>query len=191
MGSLYLHFGILSRMIQIKDKQFKPYLEAHQLKERIKALGQQLSEDYKGKEPLVIGVLNGAFVFLADLVRELDIPAEVTFIRVSSYEEMQTTGRVKEVMGLQENIFGRDVIFVEDIVDTGNTLNYLMHHFRELGAKSLEVVTLLFKPDAFSHQFPLKYVGFEIPPLFVVGYGLDYDGHGRQLPDLYQLAEKS
>lgn len=178
-------------MITIKDKKFVPYLSESKIRDRIKELGQKISADYQGKNPLLVSVLNGAFIFSSDLLRSLDIDAEITFIRVSSYAELQSTGNVKELLGLKENIFGRDVLIIEDIVDTGETLSYLQEVFEDLGPKSIKVVSLLHKPDAQVKARKPDYVGFDIPPKFVVGYGLDYDGLGRGLKEIYQLHEDS
>lgn len=178
-------------MITIKDKKFVPYLSKKQIGDRIKELGKTISQDYESKRPLLISVLNGSFVFSADLLRSLSIDAEITFIRVSSYAELQSTGNVKELLGLKENIFGRSVLIIEDIVDTGETLSYLQEVFEDLGPKSIKVVSLLHKPEAQKKANVPDYVGFEIPPKFVVGYGLDYDGLGRGLDEIYQLHQDS
>jgi len=178
-------------MITIKDKKFVPYISESAIHEQIVALGKQISEAYEGKNPLLISVLNGAFVFSADLLRAMTIDAEITFIRVSSYAELQSTGNVKELLGLKENIFGREVLIIEDIVDTGETLAYLQEVFEDLGPKSIKVVSLLHKPGAQKKAKAPDYVGFDIPSKFVVGYGLDYDGFGRGLKEIYQLHEDS
>ncbi len=175
-------------MVQIQDKSFKPYIPESKILNRISELGKEIDRDYEYKNPLLISVLNGAFIFSADLIRSITIQPEITFIRVASYEELQSTGQVKEVMGLKENITGRDVILVEDIVDTGETLNHLLQMLETLGPNSVKIVTLLHKPEAQIKARKPDYVGFEIPPKFVVGYGLDYNGLGRELRDLYQLA---
>lgn len=175
-------------MIKILDKTFIPYIEEQRIITRVKEIGKQLDADYKDKKPLLISVLNGAFIFSADLIRSMSIQPEITFIRVASYEELQSTGKVKEVLGLKENIFNRDIILVEDIVDTGETLEHLLKMFETLGPKSITVVSLLHKPAAQIKSRKPDYIGFEIPPKFVLGYGLDYNGLGRELRDLYQLA---
>ncbi len=174
-------------MIKILDKTFEAYITEAEILGRVAELGQALDRDFKNKNPLIITVLNGAFIFSADLIRCMSIQPEITFIRVASYEELQSTGKVKEVLGLKENIFNRDIIIVEDIVDTGETLNYLMEMFNTLGPKSISVVTLLHKPEAQQKSKKPDYIGFEIPMKFVLGYGLDYNGLGRELRDLYQL----
>jgi len=176
-------------MVTIKDKTFELFITKEEISEKISALGAVLSKDYKHKKPLFISVLNGAFIFSADLFRTIRADAEITFIRLSSYEELQSTGNVKELLGLKENIFGRDIILIEDIVDTGETLAHLEEVFADLGPKSFKVVTLLHKPDAQRKARIPDYVGFEIPEKFVVGFGLDYDGLGRGLSDIYQLKQ--
>lgn len=176
-------------MIQVKDKSFVDFLSDETILKRVSEMGSELSKDYEGKNPLFIVVLNGAFMFASDLFKKLEIPAEITFIRLNSYEEMQSSGKVKELMGLNENIFKRHLVIVEDIVDTGRTMKHLKEELFKLGPASVAVATLLTKPEALIVEMDLEYVGFEIPNKFVVGYGLDYDGHGRNLPHIYQLAE--
>ncbi len=174
--------------MKIKDKDFVPFIESKRIQETVGQLAARINQDYNDKTPLLLAVLNGSFIFVADLMRHLNIPAEVTFIRLSSYNRTQSTGRVKELIGLEENIFGRHLIIVEDIVDTGITMRHLLDELQELGPKSLEVATLLHKAEATREKIDLKYVGFVIPQKFVVGYGLDYDGQGRNLNDIYSLA---
>ena len=178
-------------MIKIKEKQFKPYIPENEIHNKVKEIGKAISKDYAGKNPLLITVLNGAFIFSSDLLRAIDIDVEITFIRLSSYEELQSTGNVKELLGLKENIFGRDILLIEDIVDTGETLSHLEAVFEDLGPKSFKVVSLLHKPESQKKASSPAYVGFTIPPKFVVGYGLDYDGLGRGLKEIYQLQEDS
>ncbi|MEL7003209.1 MAG: hypoxanthine phosphoribosyltransferase [Bacteroidota bacterium] len=169
----------------IKEKSFEKYLDNESIQSRVKALAEQINNDYKDTKPLFIAVLNGSFMFAADLMKEVTIPCEISFVKVASYEEMESTGNVKQLIGLNENIFKRDVIIVEDIIDTGKTITKILSEFESLGTNSVEVLTLLRKP--LSLEIPLKYVGFEIEDDFVLGYGLDYDGLGRNLKDLYKL----
>lgn len=176
-------------MIHIRDKSFVPFLSAKTLKARILELAQELNTDYRDKDPLFIGVLNGAFVFLSDLFKCIEIPCEVTFVRVSSYQSMNSTGQVKQILGLQEDIQNRHIILVEDIVDTGLTMQQITQQILGLQPASLAIVTLLHKPEALEAEIDLDYVGFEIENKFVVGYGLDYDGQGRNLDAVYVLAE--
>ncbi|EJF11289.1 hypoxanthine phosphoribosyltransferase [Pontibacter sp. BAB1700] len=154
---------------------------------RIVMLAEQIEQDYAGKNPLFLAVLNGSFMFTADLMKRINIPCEISFIRMSSYQDMQSTGHVKEVLGLTENIEGRDVLIIEDIVDTGHTVNALLHQLQEKNPSSLEIVTLLMKPECLQHQLDVKYVAKSIPNDFVVGYGLDYNGLGRNLRDIYKI----
>jgi hypoxanthine phosphoribosyltransferase len=174
-------------MIKIIDKEFIPYISDKEIGERVKELGAEISKAYEGKKPLLISVLNGSFIFTADLIRTIKTPVEVTFIRVASYEALKTSGKVREILGLKENIFDRDILILEDIVDTGTTLEHLMEAFIDLGTKSIKVATLLHKPDAQEKADKPDFVGFEIPNKFVVGYGLDYEGYGRELKEIYQL----
>lgn len=174
--------------MKIKDKDFVPFIERERIEETVSQLAERINQDYADKTPLLLAVLNGSFIFVADLMRQLHIPVEISFIRLSSYNQTQSTGRVKELIGLEENIFGRHLIIVEDIVDTGITMRHLLNELQELGPKSLEVATLLHKSEATREKIDLKYVGFVIPKKFVVGYGLDYDGQGRNLNSIYALA---
>jgi hypoxanthine phosphoribosyltransferase len=174
-------------MIQVKDKFFVPFIEKETLQARIEALAQQLNKDYAEKNPLFVGVLNGSFMFIADLFKYLTIPCEISFVRVSSYQSTNTTGEVKQILGLKENIENRHVIIVEDIVDTGLTMQEILGYFASKKPESLKVMTLLFKPSALKTDIKLGYVGFEIENRFVVGYGLDYDNAGRNLDAIYVL----
>lgn len=175
--------------MDIKDKSFDIFIDKEKISTRVEAIAKEINRDYEGKNPLFIAIMNGAFMFAADLMKHVNIPCEITFIKVSSYQATQSTGNLKELVGLQENIFKRDIILVEDIVDTGNTLSHLTSSFTELGPSSVEIATLLFKPEAIQKEIDLKYVGFSIPNKFVVGYGLDYDGYGRNTNSIYKLVE--
>ena len=174
-------------MLKVKDKEFELYLSEEQLGVRVKALGKALSKDYDGKCPLVLGILNGAFMFLSDLMKEVSVPLEVSFIKIASYEAMQSTGSIQELVGLKEEVKERHIIIVEDIVDTGRSMGHLIDKLREKSPASIAVASLLLKPEALLSEVEVDYVGFEIPNKFVVGYGLDYDGHGRNLREIYQL----
>lgn len=174
--------------IKLKDKEFDIYLTAEEISQRNFQLGQAIAKDFAGEELLVIGILNGSFVFMADLCRSIDLPLSTSFIKVSSYSGTESTGTVRSILGMEEKIEGRNVLVVEDIVDTGISMDYLIKALSELNPARISIVTLLHKPDAFQFNYRLDYVGFEIPNKFVVGYGLDYDGLGRNLPDIYQLS---
>ena len=173
--------------IQIHDKEFQLLLEYDQIKKRSRFLAIELDMDYEGRVPVFIGVLNGSFIFMADLLKETNIASEVAFVKVASYQGNSSTGQVRELIGLTTDIKGRDVILVEDIVDTGLTLRFLIDTIQKMEPASVAVCTLLFKPKAMKADVgEIKYTGFEIPNEFVVGYGLDYDGLGRNLKDIYR-----
>lgn len=169
---------------------FEPYITAETIKNRIAEIGRDIVRDCGNTKPLFICVLNGAFPFASDLFREVeDIDAEITFVRLKSYDGMGSTGKVKEMMGLKENIEGRNVIVVEDIVDTGRTIAGLLETLRECKPAALKVATLLYKPDALEFDIKPDYIGFEIPKKFIIGFGLDLNGLARNLKDIYVLKE--
>ncbi len=175
--------------VQIEDKEFTCFLEYEQIKKRTRLLGIQLNVDYENKVPVFIGVLTGSFLFMADLMKEVHVPAEMSFIKVSSYMGQDTSsGVVKSIIGLDIDLKGRDVVIVEDIVDTGLTLGFLLDVLRKHEPASVAICTLLLKPLALQREIEeISYVGFEIPNEFVVGYGLDYKGLGRNLRDIYRF----
>lgn len=168
---------------------FRPFIENEEIRQRVDMLGKRIAEEYQGRYPLLVCVLNGAAPFALDLFRSIDIDAEITFIRLKSYEGTSSTGAVKQIMGLTEDIAGRDVIIVEDIIDTGNTMKRLQADIQAMGPASVRIATLLFKPEALQVPVEPDYVGFEIPKKFIIGYGLDIDGLARNLNDIYVLDE--
>ena len=176
-------------MITIKDKQFEPFIHHGQIADRVAALAEKLNADYKGKNPILIAILNGAFIFAADLVRHLTFDHEIQFVKYSSYEGMDTTGKAKELIGLSLSIENRDVIIVEDIIDTGTTMYNLLPQLKAKGAKSVEIATLLMKPGKLAVPLDVKYCAMQIPNEFIVGYGLDYDGVGRNYKSIYVVKE--
>lgn len=173
--------------IQIHDKKFEILLENDTIAKRIRLIGIQLNVDFENRCPVFIGILNGSFLFLADLLKEIDISCEVGFIRIASYQGTESTGQIQEAFGLPTDLHDRDVVLVEDIVDTGFTLKYILEKIHAQQPASVNVCSLLFKPAALKAPIKeLTYVGFEIPNEFVVGYGLDYNGLGRNLNDIYR-----
>lgn len=176
-------------IIRVHDKSFEPYLTADMIKDRIREIAENINRDYAGKRPVFIAILNGSFIFAADLFKELTVDVEVCFIKLASYKGTKSTGQVLTAIGLDTDIFGRDVVIIEDIVDTGKTLSEFLPQLHHQQPSSLKIVALLHKPEATVFPIPIDYLGFAIPNKFVVGYGLDYDGLGRNIPAIYKLAE--
>ncbi len=174
--------------ITIKDKSFNIYIKESEILERVQALASRINQEYEGKNPLFIAILNGSFMFASDLLKAVNVPCEITFVKVASYEATQSRGEVEEILGLEKDLKDRHIIVVEDIVDTGLTMMEILKNIRFFRPASVEVATFLLKPEALKQPMELKYVGKEIPNKFVVGYGLDYDGFGRNLRNLYQLS---
>jgi len=173
--------------LNIDKKEFGLFIEHDQIKKRTRLIGTQINVAYEKQVPVFIGVLNGSFMFMADLMKEIDIAAEICFIKLASYEGETRKEEVQEIIGLCVDIKDRQVIVIEDIVDTGNTLNYLLERIKEKEPASISICTLLLKPKKLQHQFKnIAYVGFEIPDDFVVGYGMDFNGLGRNLKDIYK-----
>jgi hypoxanthine phosphoribosyltransferase len=178
----------MSQLITIKDKQFKPYISAQRIAEAVKLLADSINTELKNDFPVFLAVLNGSFMFAADLFKEITIPCELSFIKLSSYYGTSSTGYVRELVGLSENIEGRTVVIVEDIVDSGITFDRLRKTLKSKNVKQIKIAAILFKPDSYKKEYPVDYVGFKIPNDFVVGYGLDYEGLGRNLKEIYVLA---
>jgi len=173
--------------MQLLDKTLFPYIQEKEITARVNELAQQISRDYAGKDPLFIILLNGAFLFASDLVKEISIPCQLSFIKVSSYSGTQSLGELRELIGLSENIKDRHVILLDDIIDTGLTMDNVLTQIRNQHPASISTVSLLLKPDMFTNAFKPDYIGFSIPNTFVVGYGLDYNGYGRNLKDIWQI----
>ncbi|MHC1706189.1 MAG: hypoxanthine phosphoribosyltransferase [Bacteroidales bacterium] len=174
--------------IRVLDKQFKPYLSARQIDAAVSRVAEAVAHDFGDKNPLFLVILNGAFMFAADLFKKFNFPCQVSFVKMTSYVGTQSTSEVHQLIGLNEELRGRNVIIVEDIVDTGFTLAKLREQiFNEVPA-DLKIAALLFKPNAFRECYKIDYCGLEIPNDFIVGYGLDYNGYGRNFPDIYQIS---
>ena len=174
-------------LIKLHDKEFDTYLSEETIQQKIKEIASKINEDYKERRPLFIAILNGSFMFASDLFKHLNINAEICFIKLASYKGMKSSGQITTAIGLDQDLYQRDVIIVEDIVDTGKTLNEFLPKLFHHQPASLKIAALLHKPAATVHPLTIDYLGFTIPDKFVVGYGLDYDGLGRNLKELYQL----
>ena len=177
-------------LVQVRDKQFEPYLSEAIIQEKVKGLAAQLNKDYEGKKPLLIAILNGSFIFAADLFKHITIDAEISFIKLASYKGTRSSGHIITAIGLDTDVTGRHVIVIEDIIDTGKTLTAFLPQLFNQHPASLKIAVLLHKPEATVYPINIDYCCFSIPNKFVVGYGLDYDGFGRNLPEIYQLHEK-
>ena len=175
------------KIIKVKDKEFKLSITADEINNAVENLARQLNHDLKDKNPLFLVVLNGAFIFAADLYRKITIDSEISFVKLASYSGTSSTSDVKELIGLNEKLKGRTVVILEDIIDTGTTMQYLMNKLLYLGVAEVKLAALLFKPSAFRESYNIDYLGLEIPNEFIVGYGLDYDGFGRNYADIYKI----
>jgi hypoxanthine phosphoribosyltransferase len=174
-------------MIQLHDKQFVPFVSVEEIDLAIAKMVAQIAADFSNEIPVFIGVLNGSFMVVADLLKRYNSTCEVSFVKMASYEGISSNEEVKQLLGLNHNLTGRSVVVIEDIVDTGNTLVALKALLERENVKELKIATLFFKPDAYKKDLTIDYIGIRIPNKFIVGYGLDYDGLGRNLPEVYQL----
>lgn len=177
----------MEQNITLGDKSFRPYITEQQILAAVRQIADKINQDYAGKTPLIVPILNGSFMFASDLVKELTCQCEISFIKASSYRGTSSTGELTSLIGINEDVKGRDIILVEDIIDTGHTLAKIVPSTEALGPASVKVATLLFKPKALKADLRIDYVGLEIPNEFIVGYGLDYDGLGRNLRAIYQV----
>ena len=176
-------------IVKIKDKTFQTSITEAEIKQRVKELAIRISKDLEGKNPLLLGVLNGSFIFAADLMREMTIPCEISFVKLASYQGITSTGKVHEVLGINENLTGRDIVIVEDIVDTGRTMKQMAESLGTRNPASVHICTLFVKPDKMEEPLDIEYAAFSIPNDFILGYGLDYDQQGRGLKEIYTLVE--
>lgn len=179
----------MKQTVKLHDKSFAINIDEKRILQAVEELASIINRDLKGEMPLFVGVLNGSFMFLSDLMKQISIPCEISFVKVASYEGTSSTGQVKQLVGLNENIKDRTVVIVEDIVDTGNTIEDLFQSLQTQRPKNILVATLLFKPEAYTKQIPIDYVALRVPNDFLVGYGLDYNGLGRNLRHIYKITE--
>jgi hypoxanthine phosphoribosyltransferase len=177
------------KKIRVKDYEFEPFITADQIEKVVSELADKINHDYVGKRPLFLAILNGSFVFAADLLRKITIECQVSFVKFSSYSGTLTTSNVKELIGLNESLEGRHVILLEDIVDTGITMDKLLTDLNKYNPADVKIACFCQKPDAFQKSFKIDYLGMVIPNDFIVGYGLDYDGYGRNFPDIYKIVK--
>ena len=175
--------------VRILDKEFKLFITEKQIQEAVKEMARRMNKELKGKKVIFIGILNGCFMFAADLVKHLDLDCTITFLKLASYQGSSSTGKVKRLIGLNEDVKDQTVVVIEDIVDTGITLDFIQKQLRGYEPAEIKLATLLYKPEACREDVTLDYVGIEIPDDFVVGYGLDYNGHGRNLRQIYTVIE--
>lgn len=171
------------------NKEFIPYISREEIERRCREIADQINRDYSGRNPLFLGILNGAFMFASELFKHVNISCRITFIKLASYQGTKSTGNIISAIGLDTNLTDEDVLIIEDIVDTGNTMNYFIHSLKKMEVNSVKICTLLHKPEALQHDLIIDYTGFEIPDKFVIGFGLDYDGYGRNLDAIYQIKE--
>ena len=182
--------GINMDHILVRDKIFEKFITVQAIARAVRKIAVEITNDYKDKNPLFLCILNGSFIFAADLIRKMKFPCQVSFVKYASYSGIETKGEIRTVIGLNEDLEDRHVIIVEDIVDTGLTMDHLLKELRNYRIADVRIACFCFKPDAFKMSFKIDYLGIKIPNDFVVGYGLDYDGYGRNLPEIYKLVKK-
>jgi hypoxanthine phosphoribosyltransferase len=175
--------------VQVLDKKFRELITEEEINKRIDEVAKMINSDYAGREVVFLGILNGAFLFAAELFKRINIKASISFVKLTSYEGTNSSGTVRELIGWNEDIRGKDIIIIEDIVDTGNTLERIVEELVMRKVAGIKVATLLLKPDAYTKNIPVDYVGFNIPNDFIIGFGLDYSGYGRNFPSLYILSK--
>ena len=179
----------MEKKIKLQDKVFKVMIPAEEIDKAVERVAEKLNERYEGRTPVFLGVLSGSFLFLSDLVRKTTFDSQLAFVKISSYEGTESTGNVKQQFGVDFDIEGRDIIIVEDIVETGHSMNYLLDHLRRKNPASISICTLFFKPEKFLYEYPIDYTALSIGNEFIVGYGLDYNQLGRNLKEIYVVDE--
>ena len=178
---------LIMERIKVKDKEFEVFISSSEIQKGVEKIAEEINMDFRGKNPLFLSILNGSFIFAADLLKKINIDCEISFVKLKSYEGTSTTGVVKTLIGLDEDITDRAVIILEDIVDTGNTIENLIGQLMALNPAEVKIATLLFKSEAYVKDFKIDYKALEVPNAFLIGYGLDYDGLGRNLVDIYKI----
>ena len=179
----------MDKEIIVKDKKFRQSISSDEIQKNVKRVADEINRDYAGGDIRFVGILNGAFIFAADLLKNITVDCNIDFVKVSSYSGTSTTGEVTELIGLNKDIAGKDVIIVEDIIETGITMSNVLKMLKNLGARSVKIAILVFKPESFKGDFKIDYIGFRLPKSFIIGYGFDYDGYYRNLPAIYSLVE--
>lgn len=177
----------MSKEVQVLDKRFSVSITSDEIQRSIEKLAQQINTDLAGKDVIFLGILNGCFMFAGDLFKHIELPCQITFLKLASYQGTSSSGNVKRLIGINENIEGKTVVILEDIIDTGNTLDSIIKQLKGYEPADIKVATLLYKPDAYKKSFAIDYAAFKIPNEFIIGYGLDYDGYGRNLKDIYTI----
>lgn len=180
---------ITMKEVQVLDKKFKVSIPEEKIQQKIKEIAEKMNSDFLGKDVIFLGILNGCFMFAGDLFKHINIPCQITFLKLASYQGTTSSGTVKRLIGINENIEGKTVVILEDIIDTGNTLDSIIKQLKGYEPKEIKVATLLYKPEAYKKDIAIDYTGFDIPNDFILGYGLDYDGFGRNLADIYTISK--
>ena len=177
------------KIIKIHDKEFAPFIPFAKINEAVSEIAILMNKDLHDKNPLFIAVLNGSFMFASDLFHKIEFPCEITFVKLASYSGTTSTETVRQLIGIDEDIVGRNIVIIEDIIDSGLTMERILAQLNMVGAGDIKIATLLYKPNAFKGNYPIDYIGLEIGNEFIVGYGLDYDKHGRNFKDIYKIVE--
>ena len=175
--------------IKIHDKYFKPFISSTEIDVAISKVATKINKDMENKTPIFLVILNGSFMFASDLLKKVELPCEISFVKLASYEGTSSTETVRQLIGFDEDLTGRSVVIIEDIIDSGITMENVLGQLETMGAEDVKIATLLYKPDAFRKDYKIDYVGLDIPNDFIVGYGLDYDGQGRNLKDIYRITD--
>jgi len=176
-------------VIKVHDKIFRPFIPFEKIEEQVKRMAWEINKDLEGQVPLFLSVLNGSFMFAADLLKNITLDCEISFVKLASYSGTESTQLVRQLIGFDEDIYGRTIVVVEDIVDSGLTMERVLEQLKDMGAHDIKVATLMFKPDAFKGDYEIHYKGFDIGNEFIIGYGLDYNRQGRNLKDIYIIEE--